>query len=131
MSDNLGTVAYDRRSESGQYLGLSQSDKNYSEETAKAIDDEIRRVITEAHDAAKSIIQEHKAQVELMTQMLMEFETLDAEDVRLIIEDKWDAEEKRKKMKTQEMLHKKPVVSPPPPPPFEPGDSPIAAAPSA
>jgi cell division protease FtsH len=131
MSDNLGSVAYDRRNESGQYLGMAHSDKNYSEETAKAIDDEIRKVITAAHDRARDIIISHKEQVELMTQMLIQFETLDAADVRLIIDGKWDAEEKRQRVKLQETLHKKNPVQPPPPPPIPTGSGDPIVAPSA
>lgn len=127
MSKNLGSVAYDRRSENGQYLGLSHSDKNYSEETAKAIDDEIRKIITEAHDRALEVIQEHKEQVELMAKMLMEFEILDSKDVHLILEGKWDAEEKRQRLKLQEALHKKVPVQPPPPPSLGPNETPLVA----
>lgn len=118
MSQNLGSVAYDLRNDSGQYLGLAHSEKNYSEETAKAIDDEIRSIITSAHARAKEIVEQYRDAVELMTKMLIEFETLDAEDVRLIIEGKWDFEEKAKRLKVQENLHKKtPAAQPPLPPP--------------
>ncbi len=116
MSDKLGAVAYDERAENSQYFG-GFSSKNYSEETAKAIDDEVRRILEEAHTTATTIITEKKALVELMTQMLMEFETLDAEDVQKIINNEWDIEEKRARLKKAEELHKKAAAVPPPPPP--------------
>ncbi len=117
MSDKLGAVAYDERSEAGAYLGMSgYHEKKYSEVTAKAIDDEVRGILEEAHETAKSIILEHRDHVELMTKMLIEFETLDADDVRKILANEWDAEDKRKKLKLAADLHKKVPVAPPPSP---------------
>lgn len=119
MSDKLGTVAYDERSESGQYLGMSgYHEKKYSEETAKDIDAEVRLLLDAGHDLAKRIILEYKEQVELMTQMLIEFETLDSEDVQeIVLKKSWDVTKKRERMKKAAELHKKPAASPPPPPP--------------
>lgn len=119
MSDKMGTMTYDERSDAGSYLGMAgHHEKKYSEVTAQAIDDEVRRILDEAHDLAKKIILEKRAQVELMTQMLMEFETLDAEDVRKIIVNEWSVDEKRARLKLAEDLHKKslPTVTPPPSP---------------
>lgn len=118
MSDVMGAVAYDERSDSGQYLGFNNyHDRKHSEETAKLIDAEIKRILDEAHNRALKILEENKEAVELMTAMLMEFETLDAEDVRRIVSGEWTIEEKRERLKKQDELHKKPVVVPPPPPP--------------
>ncbi|MGR3912342.1 MAG: ATP-dependent zinc metalloprotease FtsH [Candidatus Rhabdochlamydia sp.] len=104
----LGAVAYDERNESGAYLGTNQvSDRNYSEETARQIDAEVRKILDLAHVQAVDIIREHHDKVELMTQMLMEFETLDREDVQEIIEGKWDVEKKRERLKVSEELYKK------------------------
>ncbi len=119
MSDKLGLIAYDTRSESGQYLGMTNyQERTYSEFTARAIDEEIQRIMTEAHKAAKDIIIEHRDQVELMTAMLMEFETLDAEDIQKIIKNEWNAEDKKGRVEAAKALHKKPEVLPPPPPPL-------------
>ena len=115
MSDSLGTVSYEERSRSGQYLGMgSYQDKNYSEETAEAIDKEIKKLLDEAYKSAKSIIENHREKLELMAALLMEFETLDKEDVKKIMDDTWDSEEKKKKLKIAENLQK---ASPPPIPP--------------
>lgn len=118
MSDKMGVMAYDER-ESSQYTGMpSYRDKKYSEETAKMIDDEVYQILQEAHKRALTICEEKRQEIELMTAMLMEFETLDAEDIRYIIDQKWDIEEKRARLKRANELHKKaPVVPPPPPPP--------------
>lgn len=119
MSDKLGAMAYDARSEAGQYLGMnSHQEKKYSEETAQLIDTEVRRLLDEAHAFAHKIILEYKAEVEQMTQMLMEFETLDSEDVQeIVITKNWNADKKRDRLKKAEELHKKPGVTPPPAPP--------------
>lgn len=117
MSDQLGVVAYDERSDSGQYGVGGYHEKRYSEETARLIDAEVKRILEEAHSSAVRIINEHYDQVELMTQMLMEFETLDSKDISEILEDKWNADTKRERLKAEEELHKKPSAVPPPPPP--------------
>lgn len=121
MSEKLGAVAYDEQSESGQYLGMGEyHEKKYSEETARAIDDEVRRILEEAHTTARSIVTEYKEQVELLTQMLMEFETLDSEDVQeIVIKKNWDINRKKERLKKTAELHKKEPSIPPPPPPKE------------
>lgn len=117
MTDTMGAVAYDDRSDSGGQYGFGgYSEKKYSDDTAKAIDAEVRSILDKAHDRAKQIIVDCRAQVELMTQMLMEFETLDAEDVKKIIKGEWTVEEKRDRLKKADELHKKAAVVPPPPP---------------
>lgn len=124
MSEKLGAVAYDERSESGHYLGLgSYHEKKYSEDTAKSIDSEVRRILDDALTEARRIILEHREQLDLMAKMLIEFETLDNDDVVRIINNKWDVEEKRRKLKIADELHKKPKPTPPPPPPEAVGES--------
>ena len=54
-----------------------------------------------------------------MTQMLMEFETLDSKDVKEIMDHSWDSEKKRARMKEEGMLYKKVSEDLPPPPPQE------------
>lgn len=122
MSDKLGTVAYDKRSESGQYLGTSPMlEKLYSENTAQEIDSEVKDILQVAYATAKDLIQQNQDLVVLMTDMLLEFETLDAEDVKKIVAREWNIDEKRSKLKYVEELHKKLQGSqtPPPLPPVE------------
>ncbi len=114
MTDNLGTVTYDERSEAGQYLGgAGFHEKSYSEETAKTIDTEVRALINDAHKRALEILDANKDKVQLMTDMLMEFETLDATDIKEIMEGSWDVEKKRSRLKVAEELQLK---LPPPAP---------------
>lgn len=122
MSELLGAVAYDERADTGQYLGMSgYHEKKYSEETARAIDGEVRKILEEAHVFAKKIILEHREEIDLMAKMLQEFETLDSEDVQeIVLHKSWDAEKKRERLKKAAELHKKPQATPPPPPPLPP-----------
>ncbi|HSW86545.1 MAG TPA: ATP-dependent zinc metalloprotease FtsH [Rhabdochlamydiaceae bacterium] len=114
MTDALGTVAYDERSENGQYLGMPGfHEKSYSEATAKFIDDEVRKTLDEAHKKAIEIVQTNRDKVQLMTDMLMEFETLDRDDVQDIMNSKWDTEKKKQRLKLADDLQRK---LPPPPP---------------
>ncbi len=114
MSENMGLVSYEERSESGQYLGMSgYKEKSYSDETAKQIDAEIKTLLDEAHSNALKILDENKEKVQLMTDMLMEFETLDSQDVKEIMDNSWNADSKRERLKMAEESHRK--VPPPPP----------------
>ena len=100
MSDRLGQIAYEERSEGNMYLGGGQSvAKPYSDQTAQLIDDEVKKLIQEAHQRATELMHQYKEQVELMAQMLIRFETLDAEDVAAIMELKFDPETKEKKIR--------------------------------
>ncbi len=116
MSNNLGAVSYDEKSDSGQYLGMQNyQDKKYSDETARAIDQEVRTFLDEAHKQAVALLEEHRDKVILMTDMLMEFETLDATDVKEIMAGTWNADTKRVRLKDADELNLK---SPPPAPPL-------------
>jgi len=117
MSEKLGVVAYEERS---SIYGSEMSEKHYSEDTAKAIDAEVKDLLDTGYALAKKIILEHRDQVELMTKMLMEFETLDSEDVQEIVLSKnWDSAKKRERLKKAADSHIKIPASPPPPPPKE------------
>ena len=113
MTDSLGPVTYDESSEEGVYMMPGQSTKNYSDETAKQIDAEVRKLLDQANDYASKIISEKKDKLQLMTDMLMEFEVLDKEDVLAIMDGSWDSEKKREKLKAMIEANRK---SPPPPP---------------
>ena len=117
MSEKLGSVAYDERSEGGQFLGMSgYKAKLYSEKTAQEIDEEVKMILSNANTNARKIIGDNRDLVILMTDMLLEFETLDAEDVRRIVGREWDVEDKRKRMKYAQDLHKIPEPKTTPPP---------------
>ena len=114
MSDILGMVSYDERTEDGGYQGIGYTEKSYSQETARAIDDEVRRLLDEAHERATKIIQENRDKVELMTEMLIKFETLNTKDVDDIMKGTWDSIEKEKRLEIEGNHYKKKELLPPP-----------------
>lgn len=122
----LGSIALEERSEAGQYLGMSQySERNYSEETARRIDAEKRKILDEANKKAREILETNRDKVILMTDMLMEFETLDRQDINEILTGQWDIEKKRARVKAEAELQKlPPVKAPVVPPPSVDGLSP-------
>lgn len=114
MNSSLGLVAYDERSEQGQYLGMSgYKEKNYSEQTAEAIDKEVKILLDEAYQRALNIITTNKDKVQLMTDMLLEFETLDRQDVLEIMNGQWDTEKKRQRVQASLDLQRKQPPTPP------------------
>lgn len=128
MSEKLGTVTYEDGPQSNGYLEVPHV--KYSPATAEAIDEEVRRIVEDAHQAAKTIIGEYKDQIELLAQMLIEFETLDSVDIQeIVIDNKWDIEKKKERLKIAFELHKLPQdpSTPPPPPPKETGKKALMA----
>ncbi len=55
--------------------------KNYSEETARRIDVEVQKILSDAMDETRSILSKHRDQLELLTKILVEKETLDDKQV--------------------------------------------------
>lgn len=110
----LGLVAYDQASESGQYLSGNQfHDRLYSESTAQKIDEMTRNLIDEAHKRATKILEDNKEKVELMTDLLMEFETIYADDVKKIMDETYKTVED-KRLELEEELSRQGVTPPPP-----------------
>jgi cell division protease FtsH len=92
MSDRLGprVFGHDR---SQPFLGRELGNEpDYSDEIAREIDDEIRRVVEEAHQSAKAILVEHREDLERLSTTLLERETLDAEQFLALLEGKTEEE---------------------------------------
>jgi cell division protease FtsH len=67
------------------FLGRDLMDeKNYSEETAQAIDSEIKRILSEGYELSKKILTENRGKLEALASLLLEKETLDAEEIRKV-----------------------------------------------
>ena len=129
MSARWG-LAYDRETMADTPRPQWLYEKKYSGSTAKEIDEEVRRFLDEASTKAKKIIVENKSKVELLTEMLIKFETLTAEDVQKILNNEWSIEDKEERLKKADDLHKKSPATPPPLPPeatapSKPASSPI------
>jgi NADH dehydrogenase/NADH:ubiquinone oxidoreductase subunit G len=88
MSEKLGTVLYGSEHSSDEvFLGRDfSSGKNYSEKTAADIDDEIRSIISAAHDRCKSILTEHIDKLHFVAEFLLKNESMDDEQFRAAME---------------------------------------------
>ena len=95
MSDALGTMVYGEN-EGEVFLGRSiTTHKNVSEATMQQVDAEIRRIIDQQYGLARRLIEENRDKIEAMTQALLEWETLDADQINDIMAGKPPREPKR------------------------------------
>ncbi len=116
MSDALGPMVYGEN-EGEVFLGRSvTTHKNMSEATMQKVDGEIRRILDEQYAVAKTILTEKREVVEAMTAALLEWETIDAEQIADI-------------MAGRPVRPPKPATAPQPP--ASGGDKPSAPAPTA
>jgi cell division protease FtsH len=87
MSDTIGPVAF-ARERSPMFLdgeGGSGNGKPFSESTAKTIDDEVRRLIVEAHDRAFAILQRDEQVLRELARRLLEKEVVDRDELRELL----------------------------------------------
>jgi cell division protease FtsH len=84
MSDVIGPLNFSRGKQE-VFLGrdISQGDA-YSQETAQRIDGEIRRIVTEQYERARRLLEENRDGLERVAQALLEYETLDGNDVDIL-----------------------------------------------
>ena len=86
FSDVLGTVAYGEN-EQEVFLGHSVArSQNVSEDTARIIDSEVKRLVTEGWDEARQILTDKAADLETLAQALLEYETLSGQEIRDLLE---------------------------------------------
>jgi cell division protease FtsH len=87
MSDKLGMVQYGDEEET-KHLGYAYGGgRAYSEEYAKLIDDEVKKLVNQAYSDAKKILKEHRKEVEKLVEMLLEKEVVSGEEFEKIFED--------------------------------------------
>jgi cell division protease FtsH len=85
MSEKLGMLQYGDNQEE-VFLGHSVSrSHDISDETAKIIDEEVRRIVDESYERAKKICTDHKDLLDKLGNALLEYETLTGEDIAAII----------------------------------------------
>jgi cell division protease FtsH len=88
MSDLLGPMVYGEE-EGEVFLGRSvTTHKNVSETTMQKVDAEIRRIIDEQYNLARRLLEENRDKVETMAHTLLEWETIDADQINDIMEGK-------------------------------------------
>ena len=84
MSEVLGPVAYGN-DQAQQFLMGGQNQRNYSEEVASEIDKEVQKYMEEAYDSCRQILKEHRHELDLIAQALIEKETLTAAELKEIV----------------------------------------------
>ncbi|NOZ03315.1 MAG: ATP-dependent zinc metalloprotease FtsH [FCB group bacterium] len=88
MSDVLGPMTFGKKNEE-IFLGREiQTHRDYSEVTARIIDEEVVRVVRKAQKTAERIIEENKDILHRLAEELLKYETIDADDIQRILEGK-------------------------------------------
>ena len=87
LSDAMGPLMYDEGGEE-VFLGrtAAQPSKAMSDETALAIDKEVRAIIDECYEKARDLLEEHRSKMDMMAEALMQYETIDSEQIDAIME---------------------------------------------
>lgn len=85
MSDEMGPLQYEERQDG--YLGYGMSQRSaMSDETAKKIDAEIRKLVEGGHKRATELLQKHNDELHLLANALLEFETLSGDEITQLLE---------------------------------------------
>ena len=85
MSDRLGPVALGRQG-GGVFLGRDiASDRDFSDETAAAIDEEVHNLVEQAHERAQQVLGNNRQVLDQLAQMLTEKETVDSEELQSLL----------------------------------------------
>ena len=85
MSDVLGPQAFGQNEEL-MFLGRDvQKTQDYSEETARKIDEEVSRILAEGYDRAKRILEENRDKLEVIANALLERETIEGHEVEEVV----------------------------------------------
>lgn len=85
MSKRLGHLTFGKKDRE-VFLGRDLlRDKDYSESTAVAIDEEVRRIVEECYERAKRILKENVDKLKKLSDRLLEKEVLDSEEVKQVV----------------------------------------------
>ena len=87
MSEKLGNVTFTSGSDE-VFIGRSMAQaKPYSEETAAVIDSEVKRLLDEAYERCREILQQDRDKLETVARFLLDHETMNAEQFQLVYDD--------------------------------------------
>ena len=90
MSETLGTQVFGE-AQHQVFLGRDYADhQDYSAETAKRIDDEVERIMREAHQRAREVLERHRGRMDTMAQVLLARETVEGDAVNALLDGAWD-----------------------------------------
>jgi cell division protease FtsH len=85
MSDRLGPVALGRQN-GNVFMGRDiASDRDFSDETASVIDEEVRSLVEDAYVRAKNVLVDNRSVLDTLAQMLVEKETVDSEELQTLL----------------------------------------------
>lgn len=111
MSEKLGPLTFGRR-HGNPFLGRDlMEDRNYSEQIAYEIDQEVRRIIEECYQRAKQILLQHRGKMDRIVQALLERENLTREEFLALLH---EGEEGQPAAATKPTPTEPPVVAPQP-----------------
>ena len=112
MSDILGPVTFGKKEEE-IFLGREISQhRDYSEETAKEIDKEVRRIITEAQEIALKLLTKNIKLLHDLANALLEYEILDGEQIEKVMKGQKLIPRKEKTMTTEKKTRAKKKTRP-------------------
>jgi cell division protease FtsH len=86
MSDSLGAINYDGHKRN-KFLDISLGPERgaYAEDTARLIDAEVKRIMTDAHGEARQILTHRRGELETVTRRLLEIEVMEGEELRQML----------------------------------------------
>ncbi len=87
MSERLGTISFSEREDPFAGTALATGSREYSENTASIIDEEVNRMVKSAYERAVSLLTSHREILKCIARSLRLHETLDARQLHAIIED--------------------------------------------
>ncbi|MBH24970.1 MAG: hypothetical protein CMH57_11045 [Myxococcales bacterium] len=85
MSEKLGPIAYGSREENPFIGQKGISTREFSEQTAREIDEEIFNIVTTQHKTARQLLYDNLDLLKLLAEALLEFEVLDSEEIDLLV----------------------------------------------
>ncbi|KAF2959922.1 ATP-dependent zinc metalloprotease FtsH [Thermotoga sp. 38H-to] len=90
MSEELGPLAWGKE-EQEVFLGKEITRlRNYSEEVANKIDEEVKKIVTNCYERAKEIIRKYRKQLDSIVEILLEKETIEGDELRSILSEEFE-----------------------------------------
>jgi cell division protease FtsH len=129
MSEIMGPIAFGQKEEQ-IFLGREIAQhRDYSEKTAIQIDEEVRRIIDEAHTTAQRILQEHEDLLHEIAKTLIDKETLDGKEIDAIIDARKPGTEYTRTVTAEDVVAEERSKAGPSQPPSKPQEQkdPVAA----
>ncbi|ALP53909.1 cell division protein FtsH [Candidatus Tenderia electrophaga] len=107
MSETLGPVAF-RRGDEHVFLGREMAQqRDFSEHTARLIDEEVQTLLCKVESQARELLEQHRPQLERLAERLLERETLDAHEIDVLLRnrDSADTDSSRRRRNTSVSEH--------------------------